>query len=301
MGGIPIDVPVQGGTLRVVRWGDLPEQRAGTSTPVLAFHGITANHLMWQPVADLLSDGTQLIAPDLRGRGASADLPGPWGMSAHVDDAVATLDALGIDRAIVVGGSMGGYVAVLMAARHPDRVVTVGLCDGGVALPLPDGIDPDEMLKATLGPTFERLDRVFESLDAFMDFWRAHPALADDWNDAIDAYVRYDALQTPDGVRTKVLKDSIVADGRDLLLNTDVHTCIKDISCPVWLLRAPRGLLNQPTPLISDETLALWRGDRLPQLTDEMLEGVNHFTLFLGARGAKAIADRIRTSVLALA
>ena len=288
-----IDVPVEGGTLRVVRWGKGP--------PVLAFHGITANHLMWEPIARLLADDAQIIAPDLRGRGASAGLPGPWGMAAHVADAVATLDALGIDKAMVVGGSMGGYVAVLMAAQHPDRATSVGLCDGGIALPLPDGIDPDEMLKATLGPTFERLDKTFESLDAFIDFWRAHPALAEEWNEAIEAYVRYDATTTPDGVRTKVLKDAIVADGRDLLVNRDVHTCIADITCPVWLLRAPRGLLNQPTPLISDETLALWRGDSLPQLDDEMVPDVNHFTLFLGNRGATRIADRIRQSVLALA
>lgn len=291
--GMGIDVGVHGGTLRVVRWGK--------GSPVLAFHGITANHLMWEPVARLLAEDAQIIAPDLRGRGGSAELPGPWGMSAHVDDAVATLDALGIERAMVVGGSMGGYVAVLMAARHPDRVTSVGLCDGGIALPLPDGVDPDEMLKATLGPTFERLDKTFESMEAFIDFWRAHPALADAWDEAIEAYVRYDAMVTPDGVRTKVLKEAIVADGRDLLVNTDVHTCIADITCPVWLLRAPRGLLDQPTPLISDETLALWRGDKLPQLEDEVVADVNHFTLFLGERGAARIAERIRESVLALA
>ncbi|MGH2758920.1 MAG: alpha/beta fold hydrolase, partial [Actinomycetota bacterium] len=144
-----LDVALDGGTLRVAAWGD--------GAPVLAFHGITANHLMWAPVADLLHDEVRLIAPDLRGRGESAGLRGPWGMAAHVRDGIATLDHLGIDRAMVVGGSMGGYVAVLMAARHPDRVSSVGLCDGGVALPLPEGLDPDEVLQATLGPTFERL------------------------------------------------------------------------------------------------------------------------------------------------
>jgi pimeloyl-ACP methyl ester carboxylesterase len=287
-----IDVPVDGGTLRVVRWGE--------GAPVLAAHGITANHLMWKPVAELLGDEVQIIAPDLRGRGESASLPGPWGMATHVRDAIATLDHLGIDRAMVVGGSMGGYVAVLMAARHPDRVTSVGLCDGGVAIPVPDGVDPDDLLQATLGPTFERLDKTFASLDDYIGFWREHPALADDWNADVEAYVRYDATDAPDGgVRTKVLKDAIVADGRDLLVNTDVHACIADISCPTWLLRAPRGLLNQPAPLISDEILALWRGDRLPQLEEQMLEDLNHFTLFLKRRGASIIADKIRTSVLA--
>jgi pimeloyl-ACP methyl ester carboxylesterase len=286
-----IDVPVDGGTLRVVRWGE--------GAPVFAAHGITANHLMWQKVAERLGDEVQIIAPDLRGRGDSAQLPGPWGMAAHVRDAMATLDHLGIDRAMIVGGSMGGYVAVLAAARHPDRVTSVGLCDGGVALPLPDGIDPDEMLQATLGPTFERLDKTFPSLEAYVDFWRDHPALTEDWNALVDDYVRYDATDAPDGgIRTKVVKEAIIADGRDLLVNTDVHDCIADIDAPIWLLRAPRGLLNQPTPLISDEILALWRGDRLPQLEEEMLDDLNHFTLFLTERGASIIADKIRSSVL---
>ena len=288
------DVPVDGGSLRVASWGDGPA--------VYAAHGITANHLMWEKVAHLLDGEVRLIAPDLRGRGDSAGLPAPYGMAAHVDDAVATLDHLGIDKAMVVGGSMGGYVTVLLAARYPDRVASVGLCDGGVALPVPDGIDPDAMLATTLGPSLERLDMTFDDVDAYLAFWKAHPALAADWNETLDAFVRYDVADAEGGkIRSKVNKDAIVADGRDLLVNTDVHDCITDITCPVWLLRAPRGLLDQPQPLISDDTLALWRGDRLPQLEVEMVEGVNHWTLFLGDRGAHAIAEKIRASVLALA
>jgi len=67
------------------------------------------------------------------------------------------------------------------------------------------------------------------------------------------------------------------------------------------LLRAPRNLLDQPVPLISDDMLRLWRGDRLPQLRDEMVPDVNHFTLFLTQPGASVIAERIRESVLAYA
>ena len=54
------------------------------------------------------------------------------------------------------------------------------------------------MLKATLGPTMERLDMTFDSLDDYVAFWRKHPALADDWNDAIEAYVVYDYETTSD-------------------------------------------------------------------------------------------------------
>jgi pimeloyl-ACP methyl ester carboxylesterase len=285
------NVPVDGGRLNVAKWGD-------RGPVVYAAHGITANYLMWQPLADLLAGEVQLVAPDLRGRGDSGALPGPYGMAAHVRDAIATLDAMHVQRAVVLGGSMGGYVAVLMAARHPDRVSAVGLCDGGVALPVPEGIDPDEMLKTTLGPTMERLDMTFDSLDDYVAFWRQHPALAEDWNDYIQRYVEYDHGVAPDGkIKTKVAKDAILADGRDLLTNGDVHRCISAIEAPVWLLRAPRGLLNQPTPLINDDLLALWRGDRLPQLDEEMVPGVNHFTLFLTERGARSIAEKVRGSI----
>jgi pimeloyl-ACP methyl ester carboxylesterase len=287
------EVPVDGGDLNVVVWGE--------GAPVYAAHGITANHLMWGPVAEQLGDDVMFIAPDLRGRGDSASLPGEFGMAAHVRDAVAVLDHLAIDEAMVVGGSMGGFVAVLMAARHPQRVSSVGLCDGGVALPMDEGADTDEVLKAMLGPTMERLDMIFSDDEDYVAFFKRHPSLSDHWNEAIEAYVRYDIQRTDDGrVRTKVNKDAIVADGRDLLVNNDVHGCIADIECPVWLVRAPRGLLNQPEPLISDETLATWRGDRLPQLTEEMVSDLNHFTLFLTDRGASIIAERIRASVPAL-
>jgi pimeloyl-ACP methyl ester carboxylesterase len=223
-------------------------------------------------------------------------------MAAHVRDATAVLDHLGIEKAMVVGGSMGGYPSVLLAADHPDRVTGVGLCDGGVALPVPDGLDPEEVIRATVGPTIARLDMTFESEDAYLDFWKAHPALAMDWNDAIERYALYDAVASDDGtVRSGTSRDAILLDGRDLLTNTAVHECISRIDCPIWLLRAPRNLLDEPLPLISDEMLAAWRGDHLPQLVDEMVPDVNHFTLFLTDRGASVIAGRIRESVLARA
>ena len=156
------------------------------------------------------------------------------------------------------------------------------------------------MLKTTLGPSLERLDMTFADVDEYIAFWQQHPAFTDGWNETLDAFVRYDVRPADGGrIRSKVNKEAIVADGRDLLMNTDVHGCIADISCPVWLLRAPRGLLNQPQPLIPDEILSAWRGDRLPQLDDEMLDDLNHWTLFMSERGAGAIAARVRASVAA--
>src|SRR5471032_539016 len=104
------DVPVDGGTLRVGDWD--PEDPAAPT--VVAAHGITASHLAWAMVAAAIPQ-VRLIAPDLRGRGRSAGLPGPSGMARHAADLQAVIQALELPRAILVGHSMGGFVAVVTA------------------------------------------------------------------------------------------------------------------------------------------------------------------------------------------
>lgn len=118
---------------------------------MLALHGATANHLCWAPIARRLS-GIHLLAPDLRGRGRSGQLPGPYGMATHADDAVAALDAAGVDHAVVVGHSMGAFAALVMAHRHPDRVHWLVLVDGGPPIPMPTDVDPDAAPQAVIGP-----------------------------------------------------------------------------------------------------------------------------------------------------
>ena len=98
-------------------------------------------------------------------------------MRAHADDLVAVLDHLGLDRAVLAGHSMGAYVATTAATAHPRRWSHVVLVDGGVALPLPHGVDPDDMLAGVLGPALARLEMTFADRAAYHAFWRAHPAL----------------------------------------------------------------------------------------------------------------------------
>ena len=70
------------------------------------------------------------------------------------------------------------------------------LVDGGVPLPVPEGVDPDEVLQATLGPALERLSQTYADVDDYVAFFRQHPALGPYWDDTIEGYVRYDALET---------------------------------------------------------------------------------------------------------
>lgn len=101
---------------------------AGQGQPLVLLHAFPLDHAMWQEQA-ALADDLRLIVPDLRGFGGSADPAGPASMAQLADDVAALLDALHVDRAVVCGASMGGYVAQHVAVRHPDRVTGLVLVD----------------------------------------------------------------------------------------------------------------------------------------------------------------------------
>ena len=280
-----LDVEVSGGRLRVARWGSGP-------VPVLGIHGITASSVSLLPVARRLAGRCTVLAPDLRGRGASADLPGPFGMQAHAADCARVLEELAGQPALVVGESMGGFVAVVLAAARPDLVAGLVLVDGGIPLPLPDGVDGEALAAAVLGPALSRLEMTFASVDTYLDFWRAHPAIGREWNADVEEYLRYDLVPTTGGYRSRVSAEAVRADSLQTFAEPDVvGDALGVLRCPVHLLRATRNLLDQPPGLIPDEVVADWRV-RLPQLGDEVVDDTNHYTLMLGERGADLIASR---------
>lgn len=283
------DVPVDSGTLHVGRYG------AGPRT-LLAMHGITANHTSMRALADSLGEDFSVIAPDLRGRGKSADITGPFGMTAHADDMVAVLDELGIDRTDVLGHSMGGFVALVLAHRAPDRVARTILVDGGIPLDLPDELTKlpaDELVKAVIGPALERLRMTFPSVDAYLDFWRPHPALAGNWNDYIEEHYTYDLVGEPPNLRSGVREDAVIIDGGSELKEPDVREALDGSTHPMHLLRAERGLFDQIPPLYTDDYIETWK-QKLPTLRDTLVGDVNHYTIGLTERGAKVIADVVQ-------
>ncbi len=107
--------------------------RTGSGRPLLLLHGWPEFWLTWKPVMARLSDRYTLIAPDLRGFGDS-DKPqetsqGPYGPDQHTDDMLALLDALGIDKAGVVGHDVGGAVMQPLARKAPERIAGLMLFD----------------------------------------------------------------------------------------------------------------------------------------------------------------------------
>lgn len=106
--------------------------RTGTGTPLVLLHAFPVDHRMWVPLAALLPGTGPVLAVDLPGMGASP-VPGPDTGDPTLDDAadaVATaVRAAGHSRAVVAGLSMGGYVTLALAERHPDLLAGLALLD----------------------------------------------------------------------------------------------------------------------------------------------------------------------------
>jgi pimeloyl-ACP methyl ester carboxylesterase len=93
----------------------------GGGTSVVFVHGFPHDRSLWAPQTSGLSTRARCLAVDLRGFGESSTA-GPFGMDRYADDVACVLDAAAVSRAVVVGLSMGGYVAFALWRRHRDRV-----------------------------------------------------------------------------------------------------------------------------------------------------------------------------------
>jgi pimeloyl-ACP methyl ester carboxylesterase len=291
-------VPVPGGKLAV-------HQLAGdehSEHTVLALHGITANGVSLRPLAralDAAAPGSiRVLAPDLAGRACSNTVTGPWGIGRHVGDVIAVLDAIGVDRATVVGHSMGGFVAAVAAARHSERIARLALLDGGVAFPPPPGADIDALLTAVIGPAMTRLSMTFPDVAAYLDFMAQNPAVAEALAlggtaaDDVRAYLEHDAVPRGDGtLASSCVLEAIRVDGAAVLTDQETVTAIRSVRAPTTLLWAPRGLINQTPGLYTEQQLAA--ADLPSSITLREVPDCNHYSILFAQHALAQVVDAV--------
>jgi 2-succinyl-6-hydroxy-2,4-cyclohexadiene-1-carboxylate synthase len=146
---------------------------AGEGTPVTLLHGFTQNGRSWQEVISRMPGGWMWIVPDLRGHGDTRTRPGaPCSMNACTSDLELLWDHLGVARTHLAGYSMGGRLAIHVAARRPERILsllTIG-AHAGLGDEAREGrVRGDEALAV-------RIEE--EGLEAFVNHWSSLPLFA---------------------------------------------------------------------------------------------------------------------------
>lgn len=101
----------------------------GTGLPVVFLHGFPLNREMWTPQRQGLSDRARIVTVDLRGHGESDAPLWQYTMEQFSDDVAGLLDHLGLQSVVLVGLSMGGYIALMFCRRHAHRLKALVLTD----------------------------------------------------------------------------------------------------------------------------------------------------------------------------
>lgn len=276
---------------------------------VIALHGLTGNGMCWSGVAESLTrrlgpDAPRVLAPDLRGRAGSRALAGPWGLDAHVTDVLALADSVGATSFTLLGWSMGAFVAALVASRHPGRVDRLVLADGGVAVPVPEQLDPEAVLRTFVGPSLERLSLRFPDVESYLSHWYAQaevrPAAVDQAGRAVlERYMRHDLVVHEDAWVTSCVHDAVLADGRDIVTSLEVRGAVgaaAGAGVPVELVWADSQGLAGVSDLYDAERLSaqgLPEGVRLTAVP-----GATHVSLTLTAPGVRALSDALERSTV---
>ena len=141
----------------------------GPEPPVLLLHGLAGHHGEWDALVRWMAPGHRVIAMDQRGHGASERRPADVSRAAYVANVVAVIDELKLEAPVLVGQSLGGHTAMLVAAAHPERVRALVMVEAGAA-----GSGPD--LPESIGTWLASWPVPFPSLAAAAEFFGGGPA-----------------------------------------------------------------------------------------------------------------------------
>lgn len=137
--------PAQGNGLRVIPVDGVEVayrlEGASDAPVVMLAHGLLADHTMWDGLVQLVAPHHRVLRYDLRGHGRSSVPALPWTMSRLATDAVALLDALGLQKVHFIGSSLGGMIGQQLGALHGDRLLSLTLANTGAVQPAPTAWD----------------------------------------------------------------------------------------------------------------------------------------------------------------
>ena len=226
----------------------------GFGPPLLLVHGFPLDHSMWRHQIRQFAGKYKVIAPDLRGFGASDISPGVVTMEDHADDLVALLDALRIDKAVFCGLSMGGYVGLEFARNYPERLAGLILCDTRA---VPDTPEAAQNREATAAKVLKE----------------GTSALAEDMLKKLFAPSMLEAggddVVSSRGVMENARPEGVAAALRGMAVRNDSRDLLGDITAPTLVIVGEHDAISPP-----DEMKAI--ADGIPGAEFLVVEGAGH-------------------------
>jgi pimeloyl-ACP methyl ester carboxylesterase len=265
------DFAIAGNTkLHYVQWGE-------QGSPVVCIHGLTANAFCFQAIADELASDHRVFAYDLRGRGDSDKPKEGYSVPLHVTDLTKLLDALGLERPVLIGHSLGAMIALYFAAHYPDRLSKLVLIDAGAPLAWKT---PEEQ-PAWLTASISRLGTPVPSFQEYVGRLKAAPFLGPYWNEYVDIYFDHDVQRNSDGsVASKCYREGILEEGRRFA-EAEPEQQWSSVRVPTLLLRAGQGLFFDNDQLLSQAAAQAVRRN-IPNCQYVNFPTLNHYTIIFG-------------------
>jgi pimeloyl-ACP methyl ester carboxylesterase len=257
----------------------------GTGKPILCVHGITANCRCWDVLADALAPEYRVLAMDLRGRGGSDKPSEGYALEYHLRDINCILDDLGLDRAVIMGHSLGAFIGLAFAAEYPDRTDRLILVDGG------GDLSQEQMDKVFAGikPALDRLGKIFPSAEDYLNKMKEAPYVHP-WSPAIETYYRYEIEEAAGGVRTNIDPAHIQEEAANIR-KLDCAPFYPQLKCKVLILRAPNGLFSSDDLLLPEEVINKMTNE-IPDVRRFDVEGINHYGIVMQPHEARDRAIR---------
>lgn len=257
----------------------------------MALHGLTATYVTFIGIAEKLAGRRPLFAPDVRGRGDSDKPQGPYGMVQHARDIAQAMRAFGLGPSVIVGHSMGAFIATALAAAEPELVSGLILIDGGFALPMNQA--QRQVFEIGLSKRLAQLHESYPSRQAYREFWRTQPQFPpQDWSAWVEAFLDYELGGEPPRLQPKASEQGVRVDLAEGLQVREITERLEKIRVPVMMIRAEAGFLPTHPPLYPELVMSEMR-KYLPGLEVHTIQGTTHYTVALGERGASTIAEVI--------
>lgn len=253
-------IEVRGGTLAYAEY-------EGTKGTIIGIHGLTGNLKQLHYFAELLKGDYRVILIDVRGRGNSSEALENTGIKTHSEDVMALIDQLQIENPILMGYSMGGFIAGSVASRRDD-IKGVILLDGAASM--------TDHQRQIVQPSLGRISKHYESPEEYLkEIKQIYTNLGVEWGEHMESVGQYEIHQV-DGHWENKSDEAKIRQDFDSFYDFHPREVFSKVDCPILLVHCTGEIGKMPALFLREsyaETLKFSKD--IHKVTSDS----NHYTL----------------------